>query len=85
MFSEKTKGEVINLGNPEEYTMIDLAKKIQKMTGTKSEIVFAPLPQDDPMQRRPDITKAKTILGWEPKVTADVGLGKTIDYYKKEL
>ncbi len=82
MFSDKTKGEVINLGNPEEYTMIDLAKKIQKMTGTKSEIVFAPLPQDDPMQRRPDITKAKTVLGWEPKVTADVGLQKTIEYYK---
>jgi len=83
MFSDKTKGEVVNLGNPEEYTMIDLAKKIQVMTGTKSDISFEPLPQDDPMQRRPDITKAKTVLGWEPKVSADVGLQKTIEYYKQ--
>ncbi len=82
MFSDKTKGEVVNLGNPEEYTMIDLAKKIQTMTGTKSDIVFEPLPQDDPTQRRPDITKAKTLLGWEPNVSADVGLQKTIEYYK---
>lgn len=85
MFSDKTKGEVVNLGNPEEYTMIDLAKKIQTMTGTKSDISFEPLPKDDPTQRRPDITKAKTLLDWEPKVSADVGLQKTIAYYRQTL
>jgi len=85
MFSEKTAGEVVNLGNPEEYTMIDLAKKIQKMIGTKSEIVFEKLPQDDPMQRRPDITKAEKLLGWKPVVSADAGLQKTIEYYKKTI
>ncbi|MFH0749521.1 MAG: UDP-glucuronic acid decarboxylase family protein [Candidatus Gottesmanbacteria bacterium] len=82
MFSDKTKGEVINLGNPEEYTMIDLAKKIKEMTGTASEIVFEKLPQDDPTQRKPDITKAEKLFGWKPIVTADVGLQKTIEYYK---
>lgn len=82
MLSDKAKGEVVNLGNPEEYTMIDLAQKIKDMTKTKSEIVFEKLPQDDPMQRRPDITKAEQLLGWKPVVTADVGLQKTIEYYK---
>lgn len=82
MFSDKTKGEVVNLGNPEEYTMLDLAKKIKDMTQTISEIVFAPLPQDDPTQRRPDITKAAELLGWKPVVGADEGLRKTIEYYK---
>lgn len=82
MFSDKTKGEVINFGNPEEYTMIDLAKKVIELTGTKSEIVYKELPQDDPMKRKPDITKAMTILGWKPVVTAEEGLKKTIEYYK---
>lgn len=85
MFSDKTMGQVVNLGNPEEYTMIDLAKKIKEMTGTQSEIVFDTLPEDDPTQRRPDITKAEQLLGWKPVVTADVGLQKTIEYYKKVI
>lgn len=75
-------GEVVNLGNPEEYTMLDLAQKVKKMTGSTSEIVYSDLPQDDPTQRRPDITKAKNLLGWEPKVSVDEGLKKTIAYYK---
>lgn len=83
MFSEKTKGEVVNLGNPEEYTMLDLAKKIKQMTGATAEIVFDKLPEDDPMKRQPDITKAIQLLGWKPVVTADIGLQKTIAYYKQ--
>lgn len=82
MFTDKTKGEIINLGNPEEYKIIDLAQKIKKLTNSKSEIAFKELPQDDPSQRQPDITKAKKLLNWEPKVTVDEGLQKTIEYYK---
>jgi dTDP-glucose 4,6-dehydratase len=76
------KGEVFNLGNPGEYTMLELAEKIKHLMDSKSEIVFKPLPKDDPKKRRPDISKAKAILGWEPKVLVDEGLGKTIEYYK---
>lgn len=83
MFTPNTKGEVINLGNPEEYTMKDLATKIKEMTNSTSEVVFKDLPPDDPKQRQPDITKAKTLLGWGPKVSVDEGLQKTIEYYKK--
>lgn len=82
MFTSGTNGEVVNLGNPEEYRMLDLAKKIQEMTGTKSETVFADLPPDDPARRQPDITKAKTFLGWEPKVSIAEGLERTIAYYR---
>jgi len=82
MFSEGTKGEVFNLGNPEEYSVSDLAQKIKTMAGSSSEIVYKPLPPDDPKQRQPDITKAKNVLGWKPKVSVDAGLQKTIEYYK---
>ena len=82
MFSKKTKGEIFNLGNPEEYTVLELAEKIKEITGAKSKLVFEPLPQDDPMQRQPDISKAKEVLGWEPKVKIEDGLKKTIEYYK---
>jgi nucleoside-diphosphate-sugar epimerase len=82
MFSPKTTGAVINLGNPEEYTMLDLAKKIQEMTKTKSQITYIDLPEDDPVKRRPDISKAKKLLGWQPLVSVDEGLKKTIQYYK---
>jgi len=84
MESAKAKGEVVNLGNPEEYTMSDLANKIRKMTKTASKVITAPLPEDDPTQRRPDVTKAKKLLGWEPKVSVDEGLKKTIEYYKRQ-
>lgn len=72
----------INLGNPNEITVLELAEKIVKLIKTKSKIVFKPLPQDDPKQRRPDISKAKKILGWEPNVSLEVGLKKTIEYFK---
>lgn len=82
MFEEGLKGEVFNLGNPEEYTVLDLAKKIKEMTGSSSEIVFDNLPEDDPTQRRPDIGKIREKLGWQPMVTVQEGLKKTIAYYK---
>lgn len=82
MFSKKTSGEVFNLGNPQEYSMINLANKIKKLTGSTSKIVYKPLPQDDPERRQPDITKANTVLGWVPTVSLDDGLAKTIAYYK---
>lgn len=82
MFTDGTNGEVINLGNPDEYRMIDLAEKIKEMTGATAEIVFKELPPDDPKERKPDITKAKALLGWEPNVSLDVGLEKTIAYYR---
>ncbi len=81
-FTKKASGEVINIGNPEEYRVIDLAKKIQSMTGTASKIVHDSLPEDDPIQRQPDIAKAGKILGWEPRITVDEGLKKTINYYR---
>jgi len=82
MEKEGAAGEVVNLGNPEEYTMNDLALKVKDMTGSASEIVHADLPVDDPEKRRPDISKAKKLLGWEPKVSADIGLKQTIEYYR---
>lgn len=75
----------INLGNPEELSMVGLAKQILDLTGSKSDLVFKELPEDDPRQRRPDISKAKSVLRWEPKVPLGYGLKTTIDYFKKFL
>jgi dTDP-glucose 4,6-dehydratase len=75
----------VNIGNPAEITLLDFAKEIQALTGTRSKIVFEPLPKDDPKQRRPDITKAKQLLGWEPKVDRSEGLKITLEYFKKEV
>jgi UDP-glucuronate decarboxylase len=72
----------VNLGNPDEYTILDFAKKIKELTGTKAKIVFKPLPQDDPMQRRPDIALARERLLWEPKISLNKGLSKTVEYFK---
>jgi dTDP-glucose 4,6-dehydratase len=72
----------VNLGNPTEWRILDFAEHIQKMMGTDLPIDFRPLPEDDPKQRKPDITKAKTLLGWEPKVGLDEGLKLTIDYFR---
>jgi dTDP-glucose 4,6-dehydratase len=81
--------EPINLGNPNEMTVLEFAKAVQRLTGTKSEVVFvSPTDErtkDDPQVRRPDITRARTILGWEPKVSLDEGLGQTIEYFRKRL
>jgi len=74
--------EPVNLGNPQEMKIIDFAYLIKKLTNSKSKIVFKPLPQDDPKQRRPDITKAKKLLKWEPKVSLETGLKLTIEYFK---
>lgn len=82
-FVKNTGGEVFNLGNPDERKIIDIAKLIKKLTNSKSEIIYSPLPQDDPERRCPDITKAKRILHWEPKVPLEEGLQKTIEYYKQ--
>ncbi|WP_457622604.1 UDP-glucuronic acid decarboxylase family protein [Persephonella sp.] len=82
---ENIEGEVFNLGNPDECKIIDFAKIIIKKTGSKSGIQFKPLPEDDPKQRCPDITKARKILGWEPKVSLDEGLENTIQYFKNKL
>lgn len=75
----------VNLGNPGEFTILELAEKIINMTGSKSEIIFNTLPQDDPKQRRPDITLAQEQLGWEPKVRLGEGLGRTITYFDRLL
>jgi UDP-glucuronate decarboxylase len=72
----------VNVGNPGEFTILELAEKVIRMTGSKSKLVFMPLPEDDPMQRQPDITLAKKELGWEPKISLDEGLVKTIAYFK---
>jgi len=71
----------VNLGNPDEFSILELAQMIIKMTDSKSKIVFKPLPQDDPMQRRPDISLARKHLDWEPKIKLDEGLKKTVDYF----
>ncbi len=71
----------VNVGNPNEFTILELAEKVIKMTGSRSEIIFMPLPSDDPRQRRPDIGVAREKLGWEPKTQLDEGLKKTIDYF----
>jgi UDP-glucuronate decarboxylase len=72
----------VNIGNPGEFTMLKLAQKIIQKTGSKSKIVHMPLPADDPMQRKPDISLAKKVLDWEPKIALDEGLDKTIAYFK---
>ncbi|MCL6266677.1 UDP-glucuronic acid decarboxylase family protein [Flagellimonas myxillae] len=74
--------EPINIGNPDETTILEFAEEIIKLTGTDQKIVFRPLPQDDPLQRQPDISRAKEILDWEPKVNRREGLKKVYDYFK---
>ncbi|MDK2909029.1 MAG: UDP-glucuronate decarboxylase [Bacteroidales bacterium] len=73
----------INIGNPGEFTILELAEKVIRLTGSKSKIVFLPLPSDDPKQRQPDITLARKVLNWEPKVPLEEGLKLTIDYFRK--
>lgn len=75
----------VNLGNPEEFTMLELAEKVIQLTGSKTKIVFKPLPEDDPKQRQPVISLAKKELNWEPKVSLDEGLKLTIEYFKRLL
>ena len=72
----------VNLGNPREFTVLELAKKVIEFTSSKSEIEYKPLPEDDPVQRQPDISLAKDLLIWEPKIPLEIGLKKTIEYFK---
>jgi dTDP-glucose 4,6-dehydratase len=75
----------INIGNPNEFTILECAQQVLKVTGSKSKITYQPLPQDDPKQRRPDITKARQLLGWEPKIQLEEGLKMSLDYFKKAI
>jgi dTDP-glucose 4,6-dehydratase len=77
--------EPVNIGNPEEISILDFARELKELTGSSSEIVHKPLPEDDPKVRKPDITKARERLGWEPEVHRREGLLKTIEYFKREL
>ena len=75
----------VNIGNPSEITLLEFAEEVLKLTGSKSKIVYEPLPQDDPKQRKPNITKAREILGWEPKVDRHEGLKRTLEYFKLHI
>jgi UDP-glucuronate decarboxylase len=85
MGSSDENTDPVNIGNPGEYTMLELASKIIDMTHSGSRLSYHPLPENDPVQRKPDITLARNMLGWEPRVDLETGLQKTIDYFKKEL
>jgi len=73
----------VNIGNPSEFTILECAKRVLAVTGSKSQIRYEPLPQDDPKQRRPDITKARMLLGWEPKIDLESGLKLSLEYFRK--
>ena len=75
----------VNIGNPNEFTILECAQIVLKVTGSKSQIRYEPLPQDDPKQRRPDITKARQLLQWEPKIDLETGLRRSLDYFKKAV
>src|SRR5262249_6942034 len=77
--------EPVNLGNPNEVSILDFAREIVGLSGSKSEIVFKPLPQDDPRVRRPDISRARKLLGWEPKIERRDGMRRTLDYFRTRL
>ena len=82
MFADNLEGEVINLGNPCEKTIVEIAEGIKKLTNSKSEIIYKALPADDPEKRCPDICKAKNLLGWQPSVSLEDGLKNAIEYYR---
>jgi dTDP-glucose 4,6-dehydratase len=75
----------VNIGNPQELTLLELAKRIVRLSGSQSEIVFRPLPEDDPKVRQPDITRARTLLGWQPRVDTDEGLRLTLEWFRKRV
>jgi UDP-glucuronate decarboxylase len=75
----------INVGNPHEIPVSELATRVIKVTGSSSRIIYRPLPQDDPLQRCPDITKARAVLGWQPTVDLDQGLARTVAYFRQML
>jgi nucleoside-diphosphate-sugar epimerase len=75
----------VNLGNPDEMTLLELAKRVIRLTGSSSAVLFSPLPQDDPKQRKPDITRARRLLDWEPRVELEEGLRRTIEWFRGAL
>jgi dTDP-glucose 4,6-dehydratase len=82
---ESDTHDPVNIGNPHEVTIEQIARTIISLVGSKSRIVYRPLPQDDPKQRKPDITRARTILGWQPTIGLEAGLAKTVSYFKSKL
>jgi dTDP-glucose 4,6-dehydratase len=82
---EAPVNDPVNIGNPQELTIEQIARKIIEMTGSSSRIIYKPLPEDDPKVRQPDITRARTLLGWEPKVSLEEGLARTVDYFRAKL
>jgi dTDP-glucose 4,6-dehydratase len=82
---ERGTADPVNIGNPQEMTLLELAKRIIRLTGARSDIVFRPLPVDDPKVRQPDITRARTLLRWEPRVDTDEGLKLTVEWFKQKL
>ena len=82
---ERGGSEPVNIGNPQEMTLLELAKRVLRLTGSRSEIVFRPLPVDDPKVRQPDITRARTLLHWEPRVDTDEGLKLTVAWFKEKV
>jgi nucleoside-diphosphate-sugar epimerase len=85
MFHEGTTGEVFNLGNPEEHTVLEWAQLITQLCESRSELRFEPKRQDDPERRRPDIAKAQRMLGWSPRIRPSEGLRRTIEWFRLEL
>jgi dTDP-glucose 4,6-dehydratase len=79
------ENEPVNIGNPREMTIEEIARTIIRMTGARSKIIYKPLPTDDPKVRQPDITRARTLLKWEPKVALEEGLVKTIEYFRMKM
>ena len=85
LLMERGDSGPVNVGNPQEVTLLDLAKRIIRLSGSRSEIVFRPLPEDDPKVRQPDITRARTLLGWEPRVDTDEGLKLTLAWFRDRV
>ena len=83
--SESSEHDPVNIGNPTEFTILECARLVLAITGSTSNIQFRPLPQDDPKQRRPDISKARRLLGWEPKVDLESGLKQSLEYFRKSV
>ncbi len=82
---ESDLNDPVNIGNPQEMTIEQIAKEIIRLTGSKSKLVYRPLPEDDPKVRQPDITRARTLLGWEPKVSLEEGLTRTLEYFRTKI
>jgi len=83
--SKSDEHEPVNIGNPNEFTILECAQRVLAVTGSKSRLRYEPLPQDDPKQRRPDNSKAKRLLGWEPKIDLETGLRMSLEYFRQAV